>query len=217
MGNNDYEQPICFEHPDMNFTEALAIISQTVAHKWIPTVVDYYHLNSCSADRTANISRCCNIVRLILMDKIFDCDIRRLFNAFYLKYGPQYEQNKLFSYHLNCYPGICPRHTYGQGICGHATELPFVFGTVSDYSSKGPLNCTWDNQTRIFSNGIIAHWINVATTGRPLGEWPSYDPSTPQYFHITPDQSFLPEAWNRNCSIFDEIEAEGVRETFVQS
>ena len=146
------------------------------------------------------------------MDKIFDCDIRRIFNAFYSKYGPQYENNKFFSYHLNCYP-ICPTVAFG-GICRHASELPFVFGTVSDYSSMGPVNCTWDNQTRIFSNGIISHWINTATTGRPLSEWPHYNPSTPKYFHITPDQGFLPETWNRNCSLFDEMETEGVRETF---
>jgi hypothetical protein len=34
------------------------------------------------------------------------------------------------------------------------------------------------------------------------------------YFHITPDQGFSPETWTRNCSFFDEIETEGVRETF---
>jgi para-nitrobenzyl esterase len=212
MGNNDFEQPICYQHPDMNYTQALSYITSNVAQKWIPSVVDYYHLKSCASDQTANNTRCCNIVRMILTDKIFDCDIRRLFNAFYLKYGPEYENNKLFSYHLNCYPK-CPI-VQQLGICRHASELPFVFGTVSDYSSKGPVNCTWDNQTRIFSNGIISHWINTATTGRPLSEWPHYDPSTPKYFHITPDQGFLPETWNRNCSLFDEMESEGVRETF---
>jgi hypothetical protein len=37
---------------------------------------------------------------------------------------------------------------------------------------------------------------------------------TAKYFHIAPVQSFLPEIWNRNCSFFDAMEAEGVRETF---
>ncbi len=212
MGNNDYEQPICFQHPDMNFTDAVKLLNQSVDQKWIPSIIDYYHLNSCSADQTANISRCCNIVRLILMDKIFDCDIRRLFNAFYLKYGPEYEQNKLFSYHLNCYP-TCPTVAL-EGICRHSSELPYVFGTVSDADSEKLFNCTWDNESREFSNGVIAHWINIATTGRPLSEWPSYDPSAPKHFHITPDQGFLPEIWDRNCSFFDEMEAEGVRKTF---
>jgi para-nitrobenzyl esterase len=212
MGNNDFEQPICYDHPDMNYAQALTLITNSVGQKWAPFVVDYYGLNGCSSDRTANTSRCCNIVRLIVMDKIFDCDIRRLFNTFYSKYGPQFENNKLFSYHLNCYPK-CPV-VYEEGICRHSSELPYVFGTVGDCDSQELFNCTWDNQTRVFSNGIIAHWINTATTGRPLSSWPSYDPSSPRHFHLTPDQGFVAETWDRNCSFFDEIEAEGARETF---
>jgi para-nitrobenzyl esterase len=212
IGSNDYEQAICYQYPDMNFNDSVKLLIQSIDQKWIPLISDYYYFNSCSSNRSANISRCCNIVRLILMDKIFDCDIRRIFNAFYLKYGPQYEQNKLFSYHLNCYPE-CPA-VQQEGICGHSSELPFVFGTISDAGSQQPLNCTWDNQTRVFSDGTISHWINTATTGRPRNQWPYYDPSTPMYFHITPDQGFLPETWTRNCSFFDEIETEGVRETF---
>ncbi len=212
MGNNDYEQPICFQHPDMNYTDALTLISQSIAEKWIPSVIDYYHLNNCSADRNANNSRCCNIAHLILMDKIFDCDIRRIFNAFYAKYGPQFENDKLFSYHINCYPdcSVVPN----KGICQHGSEQQYVFATESDYGSTKVTNRTWDKQMRAFSNGIISHWINIAITGRPLSEWPNYDPSAPKYFHITPDQGFLPETWDRNCSFFDEMEAEGVREKF---
>jgi carboxylesterase type B len=215
MGNNDYEQPICFQHSDMNYGDALALISQSIAQKWIPSVVDYYHLNNCSSDRNANESRCCNIARLILMDKIFDCDIRRIFDAFYAKYGPQFGNDKLFSYHINCYPQ-CPV-VPNKGICQHGSEQAYVFGTISDWASVKSINCTWDDQSRVFSNEIIAHWINTARTGRPLSTWPSYDPSAPKYFHITPDQGFLPETWNRNCSFFDEIEAEGVEATFGKS
>ena len=212
MGHNDFEQAICLNHPDMNFTEALALISLSLREKWLPFLVDYYHLNSCSADRTANTSRCCNIARMILMDQLFECDIRRIFDAFYVKYGPEYEHNNLFSYHLNCYPTCPPAQP--SGVCEHSSELPFVFGTVSDVYSRGPINCTWDNQTREFSNGIISHWINIASMGVPLSSWPSYNPSMPKYFHITPDQGFSPEIWNRNCSFFDQMEAEGVQENF---
>jgi hypothetical protein len=49
---------------------------------------------------------------------------------------------------------------------------------------------------------------------RPLSEWSSYDPSAPKSFHITPDQGFVTEPWNRNCLFFNQIEAEGVRERF---
>ena len=212
MGNNDYEQAICTQYPDMNFNDSVKLLSQSIDPKLIPLIVDYYHLNSCSSDQSANDSRCCNIARLVLMDKIFDCDIRRIFNAFYLKYGPQYEQNNLFSYHLNCYPK-CPA-VQQTGICGHSSELPFVFGTISDAGSQQPVNCTWDNQTRVFSDDVISYWTNAATTGRPRSQWASYDPSKPMYFHITPDQGFTSETWNRNCSLFDQIEAETVREKF---
>ena len=74
--------------------------------------------------------RCCNIVRLILMDKIFDCDIRRIFNAFYSQSDPSYEQNKLFTYHLNYYPQ-CPAFP-DEGVCQHGSEQAYVFGTVSN-------------------------------------------------------------------------------------
>ena len=66
----------------------------------------------------------------------------------------------------------------------------------------------------LFSDGIISHWINIATTGRPLSEWSIYDPSSPESFHITPNQGFVTEPWNRNCSFFGHIAEEGVRETF---
>jgi hypothetical protein len=64
------------------------------------------------------------------------------------------------------------------------------------------------------SNGIISYWINIGRRGRALNLWTNSDPSTPKYFHLTPDQGFLSETWNRNCSFFDEMEEEGVRQTF---
>jgi hypothetical protein len=119
------------------------------------------------------------------MDKIFDCDICQIFNYFYLKSGSQYENNKLFSYNLNCYPQ-CPTVEFDD-ICRDSSELPLVFGTVSDCYSHELLNCSWDNQKRSLSNGIISHWINIGTTGRALNQWTNYDPSTPKYFHLRPD------------------------------
>ena len=212
MGNNDFEKPICSFEPEMNFTQSIATIGETIAQKWIPFIVDYYQLKDCSTDRTANVSRCCEITRQILTDQIFDCDIRRILNAFYTKYGPEYANNRFYSYHLNCYPQ-CPKVDQ-ENVCRHTSELPFVFGTISDVGSMTSVNCTWNNQTRAFSNGIIAQWITVASTGRPMNDWPSYDPTAPRHFHITPDQGFLSEVWTRNCSLFDQIEADGSRIKF---
>ncbi|CAF1141900.1 unnamed protein product [Adineta ricciae] len=212
MGNNDYDLTLCLQYPDMNYTEAVGLISQSVNPKWIPSIVEYYQLGNCSANRTANVSRCCHIVNVIATDKLFDCDIRRIFDAFYSKYGPQFAQNKFFSYHLNCYPK-CPI-VPEEGLCLHSAELPFVFGTISTFHSEELFNCTWDQSTRLFSNRIIAHWINIATTGRPLIQWPSYNPYAPKHFHITPDRGFITEVWDRNCSFFNAMESEGVSETF---
>ncbi len=82
MGHNDFEQSVCLKHPHMNFNQSLALISQFVRDKWLPFLVDYYHMNSCSTDETANNSRCCFIAHMILMDQVFECDIRRIFDAF---------------------------------------------------------------------------------------------------------------------------------------
>jgi carboxylesterase type B len=117
---------------------------------------------------------------------------------------------------MDCNPGICPQLTKeeGAGLCLHASELPFVFGTVSNYASMNPVNCTWDNQTRIYSNQIISHWISMATKGEPLIQWPKYDPSTSKYFQLTPFQDFSVESWNNDCSVFDQIEQEDITEMF---
>ena len=214
MGNNDYDIAMCLDYPDMNYTQAVELISQSVDKKWIPSIIDYYQLKNCSADRRANNSRCCSILLKIATEKLFDCDIRRIFDQFYSKYGPAYEKDKLFSYHLDCYPQCPP--VPEQGICRHSAELPFVFGTVSDFHAEQPFNCTWDASARKFSNQIIAHWINIAVTGRPLMDWPSYNPLLPNRFHITPDRGFVAETWQRNCSFFNEMEIEGHRNAFIR-
>lgn len=142
--------------PDMDIGIGVALIAQIVDRKWLSHILDHYQLNNCSVDRNANMSRCCNIVRM-------------------------------------------------------------VFGTVSDAASPELSNCTWDDQSRAFSNEIIAQWMNIANTGRPLSQWANYDPSMPMYFYLTPDRDFTSAIWKKNCSFFDEIEAEGVRETFGYS
>ena len=203
MGHNDFEQPMCLEHPQMNSTQAFTEIVNVVGSKWAPIIANYYNLTNCSSDVNANTSRCCNIVRLILMDKTFECDIRRIFDGFH-----ENSKNELYSYHLNCYPQ-CPLVS-PPGVCRHSSEVPFVFGTVSDGDSQIVSNCTWDNQTRQFSNEIIAQWIHIATTGQPLSQWSVYDPKTPEYFSITPDHDFVSQTWNRNCSLFDQIERDSL-------
>ncbi|CAF2523400.1 unnamed protein product [Rotaria sp. Silwood2] len=215
MGNNEYEHLICFENPDMNSTDAISMINQVIGPKWSPLVINYYQLNSCSSNRNAT-NRCCNVIRLLLMDKFFDCSVLRIYKNLYMKYQQQQQSQKLFWYHLDCNPGICPQLSVeeGAGICAHTQEIPYVFGTISTYSSMNSYNCTWDNQTRKFSNEIISHWINTARTGEPLQSWSMYFPTAEKYFQITPYYESSAQPWNRNCSVFDQIEEEETRLMF---
>ncbi|CAF0860358.1 unnamed protein product [Rotaria sp. Silwood1] len=80
-----------------------------------------------------------------------------------------------------------------------------------------PINSTWNNQTRIYSNKIIPYWINMATKGEPLKRWQKYDPSTPKYLQITPYHEFSVESWNNDCTIFDQIEQDDLFEIFGNS
>ncbi|CAM4938386.1 unnamed protein product [Rotaria socialis] len=130
------------------------------------TVINYFELNNCSSS-VNDTNRCCDITRFII-NAFISCGFHRVYKNIYLKYDT--EDHNLFWYTMDCNSGICPKLSKeeGAGLCLHASELPFVFGTESDYRSMNPINCTWDNQTRIYSNKIISHWTNMAAYGKPL-------------------------------------------------
>jgi carboxylesterase type B len=212
IGANKYEQPYLPTLPNIDSTFVVSMMTSILGEKQAPKAIDFYHLNNCSLNVNA-INRCSDITHFAI-NTFIGCSFRRIYNNIYSKYNQQ--EQKLFLYNMDCNPGICPQLTKEQcvGLCLHASELPFVFGTVSDYTSMNPVNCTWDNQTRIFSNRIISHWINMATKGEPLIQWPKYDPSTSKYFQLTPFQNFSIESWNNDCSIYDQIEQEDITEMF---
>ncbi|CAF4958444.1 unnamed protein product [Rotaria sp. Silwood1] len=212
IGNNEQEPLTCLENPDMNSTGAISVLSQTIPPQWLPSAVNNYQLNSCSSNRNAR-NRCCDLVRLLIIDKFFDCNVQRIYNNLYMKYQ---QSHKLYWYHLDCNPGICPEISVeeGAGQCAHVDEIPFVFGTVSSYNSMNSHNCTWDSQTRSFSNQIISHWISMARNGEPLQSWPQYSPTAKKYFKITPYHDFSPEPWYRDCALFDQLEDEQIRIMF---
>ncbi|CAF4269203.1 unnamed protein product [Rotaria sp. Silwood2] len=212
IGNNEQEPLTCLENPDMNSTGAISVLSQTIPPQWLPSAINNYQLNSCSSNRNAR-NRCCDVVSLSIIDKFFDCNVQRIYNNLYMKYQ---QSHKLYWYHLDCNPGICPELSIeeGAGVCAHVDEIPFVFGTVSSYNSMNFHNCTWDSQTRSFSNKIISHWISMARNGEPLQSWPQYSPTAKKYFQITPYHDFSPEPWYRDCSLFDQLEDEQIRIMF---
>ncbi|CAF3735934.1 unnamed protein product [Rotaria sp. Silwood1] len=217
IGRNEYESPMCFSNPDMDSTTAIALVTQGVGQKWAHVFVNDFQLKNCSANRNAT-NRCCDIARLFFTDLVLDCSARRIYDNLYLKYEEQ-KQQKLFWYHFDCNPGICPPKSIedGSGLCLHAAEIPFVFGTMSDMYSRNLHNCTWDNETKTFSNQVISHWINMATVGEPLKEWPNYNPSSPKYFQITPYHDFAPLSSIRDCSLIDQFEQERIMLMFENS
>ncbi|CAF1572622.1 unnamed protein product [Rotaria sp. Silwood1] len=215
IGANKYEGSYCPIFPEMNSTLAVSIITDILGQNRAPTVINYYQFNNCSSNINAT-NRCCDITRSPI-DAIIGCSIRRIYNNIYLKYNQ--EQHKLFWYNMDYNPGICPKLSKeeGAGLCLHASELPLVFGTESDYRSMNPVNCTWDNHTRTYSNQIISHWISMASKGEPLNQWPKYDPSEQKYLQFTPFHEFSVETWNNDCLIFDQIEQDDLSEMFGNS
>ena len=215
IGNNDYEFTFCLDSPDMNSTDMITMLNGLLGEKWTSKIVDYFQINQCSSNRTA-VNRCCDLLRIVIGYRNFDCNVQRIYNKLYSKYN---QRTNLFWYHLDCNPGICPQLTEeeGAGICAHTTEIPYVFGTASSYNSDTALNCSWDDQSKRFSNQIILHWINTAKTGKPLDSWLSYDPSNLEYFYIRPYANFSNVNWNGNCQVFDQIEKEYVSLMFPEA
>ncbi len=212
IGANKYEEPYYPIFPNMDSTFVVSMITSILGQKWAPIAINFYQLNNCSSNINA-INRCSDISHSVINTYI-GCFIRRIYNNIYLKNNQQ--QHKLFWYNMDCNPGICPQLSIeeGAGLCVHAAEIPFVFGTESNYASMNSVNCTWDNQTRTYSNQIISHWVSMATKGEPLKQWPKYDPLTSKYFELTTFHEFSVESWNNDRSIFDQIEQDDISEMF---
>ncbi|CAF1312638.1 unnamed protein product [Adineta ricciae] len=214
IGRNEYESPMCFTYPDMNLTSVKEMLIQASGEKWAEVFIQDPEFKNCSPDRNAT-NRCCEAARSFFTHFILDCSARRIHDALFRH---NFQEN-LFLYHIDCNPGLCPvkSEAEGKGLCFHASELPFVFGTVSDMYSNELMNCTWDVETRVFSNRIISHWISTATVGKPLSDWLNYSPSTPRYYQITPFHPFSTLTTDRNCSLIDQFEEEKIEVMFGNS
>ena len=213
IGANKYEEPYYPIFPEMNSAFAVSIITDLVGQKRAPVVIDHYQLNSCSSNVNA-INRCWNVTGSVI-NTFVGCSIRRIFNNI-ISTESNRKQHKLFWYNMDCNPGICPSLSKeeGAGLCIHASELPLVFGTESDYRSMNLVNCTWDSQTRTYSNQIISRWISMAASGEPSKQWPTYDPSTSKYLQLTPYHDFIVRLWENDCFIFDQTEQDDLSEMF---
>ncbi len=75
----------------------------------------------------------------------------------------------------------------------HASELPFIFETVSARYGAAATPQDYDAARLIHT-----YWVNFAKTGDPNGgglpQWPAYDATTDQILFISPDATAVPEA-----------------------
>lgn len=63
----------------------------------------------------------------------------------------------------------------GRLGAAHATELPFVFGTLD--TATGPAGLAGENPPAELSDRMRAAWVRFAATGDP--GWPAWDPAAP--------------------------------------
>lgn len=214
LGTNKHEEPFLPTFSDMNSELAVYLITEMLGKNRATVVIDHYQLNKCSSN-TNDTNRCVDITGN-LINTFFGCAIRRLYDTIHL--DDEREEKKLFWYNMDCNPGVCPELPSEEAsFCVHAAEIPFVFATESNYRSANPINCTWDDETRGYSNKIISHWINMAIKGEPLESWKKYHPLTPNYLQLTPYQNFSMELWDEDCTLFDNVELDDLYEMFDAS
>jgi len=98
---------------------------------------------------------------------------------------------------------ICQRP---NAVC-HASELPFVFHTVS-YAGYN-----FTSQEEILSKSIASYWTNFAVTGDPNKgaqsvtlPWPLYRGNIDTLLYLsTPQNSLLSNLRKEFCDLFDTI------------
>ncbi|CAF2755367.1 unnamed protein product [Rotaria sp. Silwood2] len=140
----------------MNSEFAISIVTELIGQIRAPTAINYYYFKNCSSNIN-DTNRCCDITRSII-NSIIGCGIRRVYNNIYLKYN--LEQHNLFWYNMDCNPGICPilSKEEGAGLYLHASEIPLIFGTESDYRLMNPGIIKHEHiQIKLFHIGLI--WL----------------------------------------------------------
>jgi para-nitrobenzyl esterase len=101
------------------------------------------------------------------------------------------------------------RTVHGQEARGaaHASEIPFVFGTLPVWQKRNH----YDDSDEKYAAMMQQYWINFAKTGDPNGEnlvkWPKFDPSARAYLDFTDAGPVVKEGLRRPvCDLFIENE-----------
>lgn len=97
----------------------------------------------------------------------------------------------------------------------HASELPYVFGTVDRLGPNWPKPPATPEEAKL-SDAMIGYWTSFARTGKPVAadapNWPAYD-STAAYMHITtapePSTHLMPGMFTLNEDVVCRRRAAG--------
>ena len=202
--------PTCATEPPMDSQAATKYVQDNIAmtsilNEKFDSVLTRYQVKSCASSQS-----CCQAATDLLLDFTFLCNARRLLNGLYAR-----NNRNLYWYRLDCNP-TCPTDR-SPGVCRHTAEIAFVFGTMSNFASKAEANCSWTPESRTFSTNVIDHWMRIAATGKPPSSWNPFSPNNPNYYHITPYESFSSQSWAGDCRLADEIEQREVDLLFRNS
>ena len=195
---------VCQTQPRMDSRQAMAYLRENMALEGVPIdrfddVINQYRVASCSSNGT-----CCQLVTDILLDFSMLCSARRILDGL----AANNNSRPLYWYRFECNP-TCPIERM-PGVCRHTSEIAYVFGTVSNYASTSPPNCTWNEESWAFSAEVVKHWISMATTGRPLPSWKPYTRNESSYYQISPYETFTTRQSKRSCQLADDIERKQV-------
>lgn len=85
------------------------------------------------------------------------------------------------------------QYQFNRGVPGHpeigathASEVPYVFGTLDD---QRPMRTNYEDADQAISKAMQDYWTNFAKTGDPnsswLPAWPQYHADTRKYLEFT--------------------------------
>ncbi|MEO8597079.1 MAG: carboxylesterase family protein [Candidatus Solibacter sp.] len=99
------------------------------------------------------------------------------------------------------------RTVHGQEAQGapHASEIPFIFGTLPVWQNMRKYN----DSDREYAPMMQAYWTNFSKTGDPNGgklvKWPKFDPAARAYLDFTDAGPIVKEGLRRQaCDVFME-------------
>jgi para-nitrobenzyl esterase len=99
------------------------------------------------------------------------------------------------------------RTIHGQEAAGaaHASEIPFVFGTLSVWQQRNH----YDDSDQKYAAMIQQYWSNFVKTGDPNGtglvKWPKFDLTARAYMDFTDSGAVVKEGLQRKvCDLFIE-------------